>query len=200
MTDDALMISALNHYFYCHRRCALIHIEGIWSDNAHTITGILLHDRADTPGYENETESGVTLIRALPLFSKKYGLTGKADVVEMHGKQPVPVEYKKGRRKQWDNDDMQLCAQALCLEEMFDCNVTRGYIYHVSSKRRREVSFDQELRGMTEATIQAVRQLIAHAKVPAAILKPQCKGCSLYNICLPVIDTVESCHSYLWAD
>jgi len=183
MASEPVLISALNQYVFCPRRCALMHIEGIWSDNEHTTVGSLLHDHADEPGYE--TDGAVTLLRALPLYSSRYGLVGKADIVEMRAGVPAPVEYKKGKRRQFENDDIQLCAQALCLEEMFGVAVTEGCIYHAASKRRRKVVFDEKLRSETLQTIDAVRRLLADIHVPPAVLKPRCDGCSLYSICLP---------------
>jgi CRISPR-associated exonuclease Cas4 len=187
---DLVSISALNQYVFCPRRCALMHIEGIWRDNEHTIIGSLLHDHADEPGYE--TGAGVKLLRALPLHSQKYGLSGRADVVEMRDGKPAPVEYKKGKRRKFENDDIQLCAQALCLEEMFGKEVPSGFIYHAASKRRREVGFDRYLRDQTEKTIIAVRELIASGQVPPAILAPHCDGCSLRAICMPEITGVKT--------
>ncbi|MCI0419164.1 MAG: CRISPR-associated protein Cas4, partial [Acidobacteria bacterium] len=110
---ERVPISALNQYLFCPRRCALMHVEGIFIENEHTILGSLLHDHSDEPGYE--TDEGVTVLRALPLFSDRYGLTGKADIVELGGGTPLPVEYKKGKKRHFENDDVQLCAQALCL-------------------------------------------------------------------------------------
>lgn len=138
MSSEPVMISALNQYVFCPRRCALMHVEGIWHDNTHTTIGALLHDHTDPPGYE--TDGAVTVLRALPLYSSHYGLVGRADIVEMRAGTPTPVEYKKGKRRRFDNDDIQLCAQALCLEEMFDVSVTEGCIYHAASKRRRQVA------------------------------------------------------------
>ena len=210
METEPVLISALNEYVFCPRRCALKVIEGYWEDNEHTSAGTLLHDHADEPGYE--TDDGVTLLRALPLFSKRYGLTGKADIVEVwsgrhrFGSNPskresanklphstyAPVEYKKGKRRKWDNDDVQLCAQAFCLEEMFHTEVPRGFIYHAASKRRREVIFDERLRDETVQTIAAVRALLANREVPPAILKPRCDGCSLREVCMPELTQVHS--------
>jgi CRISPR-associated exonuclease Cas4 len=182
-TPEPVMISALNQYQFCPRRCALMHVEGIWHDNEHTLVGSLLHDHSDSPGYE--TTGDVTVLRALPLYSDRYNLTGKADIVELHEGQPVPVEYKKGRRRKFQNDDIQLCAQALCLEEMFACVVPTGYIYHAASHRRREVLFDWWLREQTERAIKAVRELLASGVTPPAELKPRCEGCSLRRVCMP---------------
>jgi len=187
---EVIAISALNQYVFCPRRCALIHVEGIWRDNEHTVVGSLLHDHADEPGYE--TDEGVTLLRALPLYSERHGLTGKADIVELHDGEPVPVEYKKGRRRRFENDDIQLCAQALCLEEMFACEVSRGFIYHAASRRRREVLFDWRLREETAATIKSVREMLAAGRVPAAELKPRCDGCSLRGVCMPELTGVAA--------
>jgi CRISPR-associated exonuclease Cas4 len=185
---ELVSISALNQYVFCQRRCALMHVEGIWVDNHHTVIGTLLHDHADEPGYE--TGEGVTVLRALPLYSERHGLTGKADIVELHDGEPVPVEYKKGKRRRFENDDIQLCAQALCLEEMFAREVSRGFIYHAASKRRREVILDWRLREETAATIKAVREMLATGHVPAAELKPRCDGCSLRGVCMPELTGV----------
>lgn len=190
MVSEPVMISALNQYVFCPRRCALMHVEGIWSDNEHTTTGSLLHDHTDAPGYE--TDGDVTLLRALPLYSLRYGLVGRADIVEMCDGVPAPVEYKKGKRRQFENDDIQLCAQALCLEDMFGAAVTEGCIYHAASKRRRRVTFDEKLRRETLQTVEAVRRLLAEELVPPAVLKPRCEGCSLRGVCLPELTGAEA--------
>lgn len=185
---EPVLLSALNQFLYCPRRCALIHVEGVFNENAFTLEGRFLHDQADTPGVENRP--GVRVVRALPLFSKRLELTGKADVVEFHrmnngGEIPLPVEYKRGPRRKWDNDDAQLCAQAFCLEDMIGVSVPRGAIYHAASKRRREVEFTAELRELTTRTIENVRLMVSAGRVPSAELKPRCQGCSLRTFCLP---------------
>ena len=185
---EPVLISALNQYIFCPRRCALMYTEGIWADNEHTIIGTLLHEHADEPGYE--TDKGATLLRALPLLSQRYGLTGRADIIEVRDDSYIPVEYKKGKRRKFDNDDVQLCAQGLCLEEMFACEVTVGYIFHAASKRRREVIFDWQLREETQRTIAAVRHMLAEEITPPAELKPRCDGCSLRGICMPEITSL----------
>jgi len=182
-SDDLVPLSALNHYLYCERRCALIHVEGVFIDNAFTVEGQLHHQEADTPGYESQP--GARVVRALPVYSHRLGLSGRADIVEFRGKTPFPVEYKRGKRKQWDNDDVQLCAQGLCLEEMFGVPVNKGAIFHAASRRRREVAFSPEIRELTIDTIQKVRRLISSQILPQARLKPQCEGCSLRPICMP---------------
>jgi CRISPR-associated exonuclease Cas4 len=185
---EFLPVSALNHLLYCERRCALIHIEGVFVENAHTLAGRFAHEHADTPGYE--TRAGIRAVRALPIFSDLLGLSGKADIVEFHPnsrglEQPVPVEYKRGSRKRWDNDDVQLCAQALCLEEMVGIAVPFGAVFYARTKRRRDVQFTDALRRQTREAIDRLRRLIITGKIPPALLKPQCDGCSLHEACMP---------------
>src|SRR5579863_7187835 len=143
--SDPVPISALNQYAYCPRRCALIHVEQTFEENIYTMRGRDLHERTDAPE-ESGWEEGVRVERALPLWSYRLGFVGKADVVEFHGETPYPVEYKSGRLRKFENDDLQLCAQGICLEEMTGKAVPRGAIFHHSSRRRREVAFDQRLR------------------------------------------------------
>lgn len=201
---ELVLISSLNDYAFCPRRCALKQIEGLRGDNEHTAAGTLLHDHADAPGYE--ADGDVTLLRALPLFSERYGLVGKADIVEMRDGRPTPVEYKKGKRRPFENDDIQLCAQGLCLEEMFGTEVPEGFIYHAASKRRRAVVFNDRLREETKFAIESVRKLLADGRVPPAVLMPRCDGCSLRAVCLPEItggDTSAWQHKYhgeIWSD
>lgn len=159
-------------------------VEGIWSDNEHTTKGTLLHKKTDEKGYENT--GSAKIIRALPLYSQNFGLSGKADVVEFRRDgEIIPVEYKKGKRRKFDNDEIQLTAQTICLEEMFEKEIKRGFIYHAASKKRREVLIGDELRQQTFAIIERVRDLIAKGIIPKAEYKPRCNGCSLYGTCLP---------------
>ncbi len=181
--NDLILISSLGHYAYCPRQCGLMFVEGIWADNVHTIQGSIVHERVDRPA-ETE-EDGVRILRALPLRSERYGLTGKADVVEIHGGVPVPVEYKKGRTRKAHNYEIQLCAQGLCLEEMFGYAVPVGYLYHAASHRRREIRLDQPLREKTLSTLEDVRNLLAAGKVPPAEFGVKCRECSLKEVCLP---------------
>lgn len=185
---DWVPISALNHYLFCPRRCALIHVEGIFQDNVYTVEGSLLHEATDVPSEEQDGE--VRVVRGLPLFSARYGLIGRADVVEFQpvagsGQIPYPVDYKHGRRNQWDNDDVQLCAQALCLEEMLGISCPRGAIFHAGSKKRRVVEFSQALRAQTIQAVVEVRQLMRARRIPEPILLPRCDGCSLREQCMP---------------
>ena len=180
---EIISISALNQYVFCPRRCALMHVEGIWSDNEHTAKGTILHKNADEKGYE--TIGQAKCLHALPLYSHTYGLNGRADIVEIRRDETIPVEYKKGKKREFDNDNVQLAAQALCLEEMFRTEIKRGFIYHATSKKRREVLIDAALRSETIRTIESVRQLLQTQIIPAAEYKPRCHGCSLYGTCLP---------------
>lgn len=181
---EKIPLSALNHYLFCNRRAALIHVEGIFTDNQHTLRGDIVHEHADLAGYE--VVKGVTLLRALPVWSERLGLNGKCDIVEQRIDGSLfPVEFKLGKRIRWENDDVQLCAQALCLEEMFGVTVPRGAIFHADSKRRREVGFSPELRTTTEETVRKLHELLQEERIPPAVYKGACEECSLYPTCLP---------------
>ncbi|HSI85908.1 MAG: CRISPR-associated protein Cas4 [Candidatus Methylacidiphilales bacterium] len=186
---DPFPLSLLNDFLFCPRRAALKELEGLRSANAHTLLGDLAHEHADLPGYETARE--VSLLRALPVWSDRLGLSGKCDIVERHPRGDlVPVEYKKSKRRAFDNDDVQLCAQALCLEEMFGTAIPKGAVFHAASKRRREVIFNPVLRLQTEAAIRDFRDLIFGGHVPPAELKPACEGCSLKTECMPEITSL----------
>ena len=191
-------LSALNQHLYCERRAYLIHAERIFVDNEHTTLGNLAHEAVDTPGYEHR--AGWELLRALPLFSDTLGLTGKADLVEVrrdsadatHIVEARPVEYKKGPARRWSNDHVQLCAQALCLEEMFGLSISSGLIFHAASALRTAVEFDAALRTLTLTTLDAFRLTLAQPTPPPAVLTPRCDGCSLRGVCLPEAATMRS--------
>ena len=181
------MISALEHYSYCPRQCALIHIEQTFDENLYTLRGRAVHERVDEP--ESELRDGVRIERAVPLWSKRLGLIGKADVVEFHGDTPYPVEYKHGKKREREHDDLQVCAQAICLEEMTGKSVPRGAIFHHSSRRRREVQFDDALRLRVSETITAIRAMFSQRKLPPPVNDKRCERCSLQESCLPdVVD------------
>ncbi len=157
---EPLPLSLLNDYLYCPRRAALKLVEGRREANVHTERGDIAHEHSDLPGYE--VVRGVTLLRALPVWSDRLGLNGKCDIVERHLDGSLcPVEFKVGPRRQWANDDAQLCAQALCLEEMFGVPVPAGAVFHAQSKRRREVEFTPALRQLTMEGIAALHALAA---------------------------------------
>jgi CRISPR-associated exonuclease Cas4 len=200
--DDLLPISALQHLLYCDRQCALIHVERAWAENALTVQGRHLHERPDRG--RGEARGGVGVARRLPLRSLRLGLFGLADVVEFHPSGqaasaagpvgiaepstpvPFPVEYKRGRPKAHDADRVQLCAQALCLEEMFDAPVPAGALFYGKTRRRETVAFDAALRGLTEQTARRLHELLASGRTPPPVYEEKkCGRCSLVNLCLP---------------
>ncbi len=177
-------ISALEHYSYCPRQCALIHVEASFIDNLWTAEGSAAHRRVDAGGVWH----GGRTIRSVPLFSDELGLIGRADAVEMQlGGVPLPVEYKSGHQRTWEHEAVQVCAQALCLEEMFGVEVSAGAIYYAKSRRRREVIFAEPLRERTRSVILATRQLIDKGQVPVLRPEPRCRKCSLRPACLPEV-------------
>ena len=185
MTDlDPVPLAALQHWAYCPRQCGLIHLEQAFEDNLHTARGQAVHHLVDTPGYE--MKAGVKVERALPLWSDRLGLIGKADLVEFHPDGSVfPVEFKHGPKRQKRYDDIQVAAQALCLEDMLGRPVLMGAIYHASSHRRREVPITAELRAAVLQTAEAIRAMLVSGKLPAPVNDARCRECSLQDICQP---------------
>lgn len=182
--EDPLMLSALQHWSYCPRQCALIHLEQAFDENVHTMRGNAVHERVDDPGFE--TFEGVRSERALPIWSDRLGLIGKCDVVEFHPDGSIyPVEYKHGRKREQTHDNLQLAAQAICLEEMLGKPITKGAIYHHTSRRRREVSITPDLRQQVEDTVVAIRTMLRFGKLPPPANDQRCKECSLNDICQP---------------
>ncbi len=181
--DDFVFLSALNQYDYCPRRCYYLFVENTFLDNEHTVEGLLLHTRANSG--EVSTRDGTLQLRSVYLFSRALGICGKADVIEEKDGELYPIEHKKGRRGEWQNDALQLCAQALCLEEMLGRSIEKGYVYYAATGRRQEVAFTAELRQQTLDTIAAVRRLIESGDRPPNPYTPRCKGCSLSDLCLP---------------
>lgn len=184
--DDPIMLSALQHYSYCPRQCALIHVEQAFDENVHTMRGNTVHQHVDEPGFESF--EGVRSEHALPVWSERLGLIGKCDVVEFYLDGRIyPVEYKHGKKRAKIHDDIQLAAQAICLEEMTGRPVTHGAIYHHSSRRRREVAITPSLRQQVEETVKAVRALLNSQKLPPPVNDARCKECSLKEICQPQV-------------
>ena len=179
------MVSALEHWSYCHRQCALIHVEQTFDENLYTMRGRRVHEQVDE--VESVTEHGVRVERAMPIWNRRLGLIGKADVVEFHADVPYPVEYKHGSRRQREHDDLQLCAQAMCLEEMTGQAVPQGAIYHHKSRRRREVLFTSNLRTQVEETVTAIRALLASKHLPPPVNDQRCEKCSLKEACMPQV-------------
>lgn len=184
-TIEPVMISALEHYSYCPRQCALIHIEQTFDENIYTLKGNMSHERVDQAISRNE--DAIRVERGLSLWSRQLGLTGRADVVEFHGNVPYPVEYKLGKRREWMYEAIQVCAQAMCLEEMLGTTVPQGAIYYCSSRVRREVTFDMALRETVMHVAEAVRTLLNGCTVPPAVNDQRCNKCSLIDSCLPDI-------------
>lgn len=183
--DQLLPISALQHLLFCERQCALIHLEQLWSDNQFTAEGNLLHARAhDGP---DEARPGVRITRALPVRSLALGLSGQCDVAEFHEKtgEVRLVEYKRGKPKVHRADEVQLCAQALCLEEMLQRPIAGGALFYGKRQRRTPVGFDETLRALTRDSARRLHGLIASQITPPAVREKKCESCSLLNLCLP---------------
>jgi len=180
--DDALPISGLQHLAFCPRQWGLIHLEQAWVENVRTAEGRLLHERADLPG--ESRRSPVRTVRGMWLRSERLQLTGRADIVEFRP-EPYPVEYKRGKSKPNDCDAVQLCAQALCLEEMLEVVIPHGAFFYGSPRRRLEIALTPELRGRTEELAASMHRLYRSRRTPAPQPGPYCRSCSLIDICLP---------------
>lgn len=209
--DELLPLSALQHLAFCERQCALIHLEQVWNDNALTLEGSRLHRRADERGARREIRGDIVILRGLPLRSLGLGVSGRADVVEFHKMlpfsaaesvdpefsggvplpglpgiwRPYPVEYKRGRPKKDLSDRIQLCAQALCLEEMLSGEVPEGSLFYGKVQRRNDILFDPALRKETEKAAERLHDLISSGKTPIARKQAKCDRCSLLDVCLP---------------
>lgn len=185
---DLVPISALQHWSYCARQCALIHVEQAFAENLHTARGRAVHRLVDEPGAERD--GTVRIERAMPLWCDRLGLIGKADLVEFSADgTPFPVEYKHGPQRKHRHDDLQVAAQALCLEEMTGRPVREAAVFHFSSRRRRTVSIDADLRAAVEVASQAVRALLVSDRLPPAVFDARCTNCSLIEICQPAVVT-----------
>jgi CRISPR-associated exonuclease Cas4 len=186
--DWSIPISALQHQLYCPRQCALIHLEQMWSENTQTAQGRLLHQRVDQP--HAGQRRGVRTVTAMPVSHPGLGIHGVADVVEFAGRgadaPATPVEYKRGRPKAHRADEVQLCAQALCLEHMLDQHIPAGALFYGEMRRRQDVAFDDSLRALTQQTVTEVRTMFTDGRTPAAIYDAKrCDRCSLLADCQP---------------
>ncbi len=182
--DDLLPISALQHLLFCERQAALIHVEQVWADNPLTVEGTHLHQRVDEG--PDDTRASVRTVRGLAIRSLRLGVSGRADVVEFYPDgQVVPVEYKRGRVKAHDADVVQLCAQALCLEEMLGASVPSGALFYGQTRRRSDVTFDRALRDRTRGAAERLRAILTTGITPRAVREPKCDSCSLIDLCLP---------------
>lgn len=203
--DDFAMISALQHFLFCKRQCALIHLEGVWAENWLTATGRVMHERVDTRA--SETRRDIRQASALRLFSRRLRIAGIADMVEFHrvdaecdaeGRKiasrlsgasgfwsPFPVEYKRGKPKAHRADEVQLCAQAFCLEEMLGIEIPAGALFYGETRRRTDVPFDDALRRLTQEAADGVQTLLASGRTPPPEYGKQCAACSLVEECQP---------------
>ena len=201
MIDDLIPISALQHLVFCERQAALIHVERVWSENVATVAGRQLHEKSDVPATESKS-TDLRVARSVPLSSERIGIVGIADVVEFHrvnmsqlkaivlpGSRgrwtAVPIEYKRGGQKKHDADVVQLCAQALCLEEMLDTSIGEGFLFYARTRRRLRVLIDAALRRRTEDVARRMHALVRTGITPEPVPGPKCENCSLRDQCLP---------------
>ena len=200
MIDVGLIsISALQHFAFCQRQCALIHLEQAWQENYLTAHGRQLHERVDNG--EPETRKGVRFERGVVVTAPQLGVTGKLDLLEFHklSHQFVPVEYKRGKPKASDIDKVQLCAQALSIEEMLSVEVTNGALWYWQTRKRIDVKFDNQLRIQTKAFITKVQQLFTIGKTPPPTKEKHCQACSLIDICQPSLTNNDGSGGYVTA-
>jgi CRISPR-associated exonuclease Cas4 len=197
--DDLLPLSGIQHFLFCRRQWALIHIEQQWKENALTAEGRIMHKRVDDPFF-TETRNGVITARSVPVASYRLGLSGVCDVVEftespdgvrLPGKDrlyiPAPVEYKRGKEKHDHSDETQLCAQAICLEEMLATEIPRGYMYYGETRRRVEIEFTAELRSLVQEMSAEMHNYFSRGYTPRVKTSKACRSCSLADICLPAL-------------
>lgn len=202
--DELLPLSGLQHLLFCDRQCALIHIEQVWAENVLTAEGRILHERVHEA--DRESRGDIRIEYAMPLRSLRLGLIAKADVVEFHrrveqGKEvwrPFPVEYKRGKPKKDNSDKVQVCAQAICLEEMLDLEIPAGALFYGKTRHRQDVVFDNHLRRQTEDTAKRFHELVESGVTPKPVYNRRCDNCSMYDLCLPkTVEKARSIKNYL---
>ena len=207
--DEYLMISGIQHFKFCRRQWALIHVEQQWAENVHTVTGELMHKKAHDP-YLTEKRKDTIIVRALPVSSRELGISGECDVVEfhkcedgiqLHGHRGLysvfPVEYKKGKPKLTEEDKLQVVAQALCLEEMFSTRVAQGAIFYGETRRREQIEITEELREEVIHMLAEMHQYYARKYTPKVKPSKACNACSLKDICLPKLNKTVSVKTYI---
>lgn len=210
--DDMLMLSGIQHFVYCPRQWALIHIEQVWADNRYTAEGQILHKQVDDPFYRQKNGKYVSL-RSVSISSKALGLYGFTDVVELHPSEkadncichpsyhgywkPFPVEYKRGHTKPDERDEVQLAAQVICLEEMYDIRINYAYLFYWEVRRREEIAINENLRQMTKQYADEMHHIFRMGGVPKAEKSRKCHNCSLFDICLPETKVKSSVKYYL---
>jgi CRISPR-associated exonuclease Cas4 len=208
-SDELLALSGIQHFVFCRRQWALIHVERQWQENALTAEGRWMHRRTDDP-FDTEVRDGVVTARAMPVASYRLGLYGVCDVVEftpsadgvnLHGRAgtylPAPVEYKRGKEKADECDEAQLCAQALCLEEMFPVRIAAGFLFYGETRRRVEVMFTVELRGLVERMAAEMHDYFARGYTPRVKTSKACRSCSLADLCLPRLQNRLAASHYI---
>jgi CRISPR-associated exonuclease Cas4 len=183
--EELVPLSALEHWSYCPRQCALIHLDQTFEESVHTLRGQRVHERADSG--EPSMSQGIRVVRGLPLWSGRLGLTGRADIVEFGPGGPCPVEYKSGKQRPGEHESLQVCAQAMCLEEMLGEPVAEGAIWWHGSRSRQIVRCDAVLRQAVEQAVDDVREMMREQRLPGAFHAPRCRACSLRDVCLPVL-------------
>jgi CRISPR-associated exonuclease Cas4 len=197
--EDYISLSSINHYVFCKRRCGLIHVEGQWAENIFTTKGKLMHERVDNG--EDESRGDLKVVRGLNIFSKRLGLSGRADVVEFlkdrKNTVPYPVEYKSGKPKNNISDLAQLCAQALCLEEMLNVPVREAAIFYGKPRKRLVVELSNDLRQQTEKIIETIHEMIRRSTVPTAKYEKNCDSCSLLDSCMPATTGERKLDNYI---
>lgn len=206
--EDYLPLSGIQHFAFCRRQWALIHIENQWAENERTVDGIIMHEKAHSG--DAESRGDVVIMRALRVFSATLGVSGECDVVEFHRNadgislnghdglwQPYPVEYKRGKPKEHNADEMQLCAQAMCLEEMLCCTIPCGALFYGEPRRRTEVEFTPELRRAVEDSLNEMHDYYKRGYTPKAKPRKGCSACSLKEICLPKMVQRKSVAAYV---
>ena len=207
--EDFLMLSGIQHFAFCQRQWALIHIEQQWAENYKTTAGELMHKKAHDEG-SFEKRGDLLIVRGLRIASHELGLSGQCDVVEFHQDRegidlfgydgrwiPVPIEYKHGTPKENNADELQLCAQALCLEEMFQTGISHGSLYYGENRRRSRVEFTEDLRSATKKTAKRMHEMFRRGHTPNVKNSKQCKSCSLANLCLPKLQKNMNVRQYI---
>jgi len=207
--DDFLSLSGIQHFTFCRRQWALIHIEQQWAENLRTVEGEILHEKAHD-GYRTEKRSDIIISRGMPIFSNTLGIRGVCDIVELHKDKngvkifgrdglflPVPVEYKRGRPKETEEDVLQLTAQALCLEEMLLCDISEGYLFYGETNHRTKIIFDDEIRKKVTEIFKEMHELYDRRYTPKVKTGNHCRACSLADICLPKLCKNKSVSQYI---
>ena len=207
--EDFLQLSGIQHFRFCRRQWALIHVENQWQENYFTVDGTLMHENAHD-GEKRESRDDMLILRGLPVFSRTLGVSGQCDVVEFYRDdsgvalrgseglwRPFPVEYKRGKPKANSADELQLCAQAMCLEEMLCCAIPQGALYYGEPRRRTQVEFTQELRDEVRSCLSEMHGLYARGHTPRVKPGKMCRACSLKEVCLPTLSGRRSVAEYI---